>query len=375
MRLINLRLQDFRNHSNSSFEFGDGINILLGDNGQGKTNVIEAISYLCLTKSFYAGSDALVLSFAKEIFTVEGTFVFEHGAECTVRVAYAGAQSEKVFTINKKQIEPFSSVIGKFPIVVCSPEHGPITTGAPSERRKFIDFIISQSSAIYFHDLLEYRRVVKHRNKILFDAKILRRDAGILLEPWDEQLVALGSAIITKRLTFVDEFQSYISSAYHRLVGGEEEPTIEYKPLLKFEHGLTEEQIQHTLRLALQQKRYEEQRTGTTLVGPHRDELSMQINGLDLRKFASQGQHKTYLVALKMGEFFYLKDRCNETPMLLLDDVFSELDESRAARLLSFAGELSQTFITSTNPNLFEGAHSTEREDKKFFIHNGAVMA
>lgn len=374
MRLLNLRLQDFRNHCDSSFEFGDGINVLLGDNGHGKTNVIEAISYLCLTKSFYAGSDALVLNFSKELFTADGKFIFEHGAECDVRVAYAGAQSEKVFTINKKRIEPFSSVIGKFPIVICSPEHGPITSGAPSERRKFLDFIISQSSAAYFRELLEYRRVVKHRNKILFDAKILRRDAGILLDPWDEQLISLGSAIVAKRLSFVDEFQSYISSAYHHLVGGEEEPTIEYRPLLKFDQGSSEEDIQHTLRQALQQKRFEEQRTGTTLVGPHRDEITMQINGLDLRKFASQGQHKTYLVALKIGEFFYLKDRCHETPVLLLDDVFSELDESRASHLLAFVGELSQTFITSTNPGLFEGTRSIEQQDRKFFIHNGTVL-
>src|SRR5689334_22639147 len=139
MHLTTLTLQHFRNHLGSTFEFGEGTNILLGDNGHGKTNVIEAISYLCLTKSFYAGSDVPVLNFEKDMFDVEGTFVFERGFEYQVRVAYSKPQTEKVFTINRRRVEPFSSVIGKFPIVICSPEHAPITMGGPGERRRFVD--------------------------------------------------------------------------------------------------------------------------------------------------------------------------------------------------------------------------------------------
>jgi DNA replication and repair protein RecF len=374
MRLTALKLQHFRNHLNSSFEFGGGTNVLLGDNGQGKTNVIEAISYLCLTKSFYANSDAYVLNFGKEIFEVEGIFNSQNSIEHHVRVAYDGRQSQKVVIINKHRLEPFSSVIGKFPVVICSPEHAPITMGGPGERRKFIDFVISQSSGVYFQDLLEYRRVLKQRNKVLFDAKTSRIEPSLLLESWDEQLIRLGALVIRRRQLFVREFQEFITTAYHHLVGTEEEPTIEYKPLVQISDESTEMEIQGLLRTELSEKSWEEKKTGTTLVGPHRDEIVFKINRLDLRKYASQGQHKTFLIALKVGEFFYLNERCNETPILLLDDVFSELDEHRAEQLLHFVGDISQTFITSTNARMLDGTIVFGERNKKFFIQNGTSI-
>ena len=375
MRLTTLRLQNFRNHLDTSFEFGDGTNALLGDNGQGKTNVIEAISYLCLTKSFYAGSDALVVHFGKNMFEVDGSFVQDSGNEQQVRVAYTGAEPEKVYMINKRRIEPFSTVIGKFPVVICSPEYTPVTMGGPAERRKFIDFIISQSSATYFQRLLEYRQVLRHRNKMLLDAKITRRPLDGSLASWDEQLLTLGSYLMFRRSVFVAEFQSCMRSAYAHLVGEEEVPTIVYQSQLEIGGEPNEENIFDGLREELSRRHREEARVGTSLVGPHRDELVFKINDIELRKYASQGQHKTFLVALKIGEFHYLKERCRETPILLLDDVFSELDDRRADRLLDFVGELSQTFITSTNPKLFRGRADTAERHRCYFINGGAVCA
>ena len=374
MYLTTLKLQHFRNHLDSLFEFGDGTNVLLGDNGQGKTNVIEAISYLCLTKSFYAGSDALVLNFENDVFGVEGTVISDNGSEFRIRVAYTAPQTEKIYTINRHPVEPFSSVVGKFPIVICSPEHAPITTQGPQERRKFVDFVISQSNGTYFTNLMEYRRIVKHRNKILVDAKHSRGDIASSLAPWDEQLVTYGSALMQRRRQFAEEFQSFITSAYHHLVGREEEPAIHYAPQCAFDGAMQEHEIQDRLRLEMQKRSNDEKRLGTSLVGPHRDEFEFQINGLDLRKFASQGQHKTFLVALKIGEFFYLKDRCRETPIMLLDDIFSELDEHRAKRLLGFVETVSQTFITSTNPHYFESEMFTGLRNKLFHIRSGTVV-
>jgi DNA replication and repair protein RecF len=373
MYLTTLKLHHFRNHLDSLFEFGDGTNVLLGDNGQGKTNVIEAISYLCLTKSFYASSDALVLNFENDVFDVEGMMTSDAQNKFHIRVAYSAEQAEKVYTVNRHPVEPFSSVVGKFPIVICSPEHAPITTQGPLERRKFVDFVISQSNGTYFTNLMEYRRIVKHRNKILLDAKLSRKDISTSLVPWDEQLVTYGSALMQRRRQFVEEFQSFITAAYHHLVGREEEPTIRYSPMCAFDDAVQEDEIQNRLRSELQKRSGDEKRLGTSLVGPHRDEFELQINGLDLRKFASQGQHKTFLVALKIGEFFYLKDRCRETPIMLLDDIFSELDEHRAKRLLNFVETVSQTFITSTNPHYFESAMFTGEKNKLFHIHGGTV--
>jgi len=374
MRLTKLRLQHFRNHLDSSFDFGDGTNILLGDNGQGKTNVLEAISYLCLTKSFFAGNDALVVTFEKNLFEVEGTFVSDRGSGAErVRVAYDRELDEKRYLLNQHPAETFSSVIGRFPVVICSPEHAPITSAGPGERRKFVDLVIAQSNAAYFQSLLEYRRVLKQRNKILLDAKLSGRGAGRELEPWDEQLAAHGSFLTLRRMRFVEEFQPVIADAYRRVAGEEERPTIAYRPLARLLDQRSEEEIRVMLLEELREKSAEEARYGLTLTGPHRDEFSLRINGLDLRKYASQGQHKTFLIAMKIGEFFYLRERCTETPMLLLDDIFSELDERRAEHLLRFVETLSQTFITSTNAQTFGERVTFDARNRMYTIRNGAV--
>jgi DNA replication and repair protein RecF len=375
MILTTLKIQHFRNHRESYFEFGEGANILLGDNGHGKTNVLEAISYLCLTKSFYATSDLFAVAVGSDLFEVEGMFVSDGERESRVRVAYQPSSGEKVVTVNKQRIEPLSSIIGKFPIVISSPEHGPITAGGPFERRKFVDFVISQASAAYFQSLLEYRRVLKHRNKVLLDGRLSKRDVGDIIAPWDDQLVQQGSFLMARRKQFVTEFQECIVSAYRHLVGDEETPSIVYQPSVRWESGDDQQNIAGVFRENIEKERQEERRAGTTLVGPHRDEFLFTINNFELRKFASQGQHKTFLVALKIGEFYYLRDRCKETPLMLLDDIFSELDEHRAGRLLEFVSGVSQTFITSTNPHYFDQKQRAQKQDRMFYIQNGSIKA
>ena len=371
MRLTTLTLRNFRNHHQSHFEFAGNSNILLGDNGQGKTNVIEAISYLCLTKSFYASSDAVVLNFNEDVFEVEGVCVADHGSESRPRVAYDRTSGRKAVTINKQPLDTFSSIIGKFPVVICSPDHAPITMGSPGDRRKFVDFVISQSNPGYLATLMEYRRALKQRNRVLGEAREMHADATMVLEPWNEQLVHLGGYLMARKKKFMDEFKSYFQSAYTSLVGGDEVPTMEYVPNGATADIETEEKFRQMLWASIREKKAAELATGMTLTGPHRDEFACKINDRDLRKYASQGQHKTYLVSLKLAEFFYVKERCNETPMLLLDDIFSELDEHRAARLMEFVGDISQTFITSTTLNNFDRLGNVTERCRKFFIHHG----
>lgn len=372
MVLQTIRLQHFRNHLNSEFSFGEGVNVLLGNNGQGKTNVLEAISYLCLTKSFYASGDAIVVQHGKENFEVEGTMVSDTRIDYRIRVAFDASQGQKAYFINRKAIEPFSSVVGKFPVVICSPEHAPITQGSPMERRKFVNFVLSQESQAYYMTLAEYQKVLKQRNKILLDAKFSRDETDTLLEPWNEQLVTLGSEIINRRQKFTNEFLPYLRSAYHR-IAGDEEPMIRYQTFTAFENR-DEDDIRQAFIERLRERKVEERRLGATLVGPHRDEFVFTLNGDDLRKFASQGQHKTFLVALKIAEFFYLKERQHETPLMLLDDVFSELDESRATHLLDFISSLGQTFLTSTYLQLFDRLIDGGEKSRRFFIENGTVV-
>lgn len=375
MFLQNIRIKNFRNHCNSYLEFGGKANVFLGDNGEGKTNLLEAISYISLTKSFYATSDSIVTKIGSEIFEIEANILTDNNISNKVHIGYNVKTSEKVYSINKKRMEPFSSVIGKFPLVFLSPDNSSITFGGPAERRKFLDLVISQSNLSYFEDLSEYRKIIRHRNRVLYKQKISRSNPSGLLEPWDEQLNKFGSKIVFKRYNFIQEFQKYISSAYLNLVDAEEVPNIEYAPSFRFDPNITLSSISERFNSELDRKKQEELRLGTTLVGPHRDEVVFKLNGLDLRSFASQGQHKTFLVALKIGEFFYLKERCREKPMFLLDDVFAELDEQRSKHMLKLIESLSQTFITSTNFEIFDKALIFDGQNKKFFIRTGTVEA
>lgn len=373
MYFENIRLKNFRNHTNTSLNFGTKANVVLGDNGEGKTNLLEAISYISLTKSFYASNDTVVLKINEQVFEIEANVVSDGGMINKVHIGYDSRSGEKVYSINKRRIEPFSSIIGKFPLVFLSPENADITFGGPSDRRKFLDIVISQSNISYFKDLSEYRKVIRHRNKIFVNTKFFRTDSSVLLEPWNDQLVKYGSRIMFKRKLFVNEFRKYIEASYDDLVEVNEIPSITYEPSFEINDDDAVERISEKFFDVIKQKNQEELKFGTTLIGPHRDEIGLKLNGLDLRKFASQGQHKTFLIALKIGEFFYLKERCNETPVFLLDDVFSELDANRAYHMLKLIESLSQTFITSTNPEIFNATLKFENNNKKFLIKSGTV--
>lgn len=379
MHLSTLQLKNFRNHSHTSIDCGRGVNFLLGNNGQGKTNVVEAISYLCLTKSFYAGSDTLVLKFGEPMFEVSGTLVSDEGRPYDVRAAYLGESNEKHFTINRRRIEPLSSVIGKFPIVIFSPEHGAITTGGPADRRKFLDLVVSQSSSHYFQTLLEYRNVLKQRNRVLLDIKLNRAGGPGLLDAWDEQLVRLGCAVWAKRISFIAEFEPIVRSVYARFVEGDEEPSIDYAPLglsgsaATAAPTLSPVELAAAFRRELKAKEHVERRFGTSLVGPHRDEVTFRLNGLDMRSFSSQGQHKTFVISLKLAEFLYLKSRCGETPLLLLDDVFAELDDERTEKVVGYIENIGQAFLTSTHRQLIESWNLGREECRYFLIEGGAL--
>ncbi len=373
MFIENIRLKNFRNHIDSYLECGSKANIILGDNGEGKTNLLEAVSYISLTKSFYASSDSVIVNIGQTMFQIEANLVFDNGIKNKVNIGYDLTTGEKVYSINNRRIEKFSSVIGKFPIVFLSPENSNITFGGPAERRKFLDLVLSQSNQTYFDDLAEYRKIVRHRNKILSDARFLKNDPFPLLEPWNEQLFRFGTRIMVRRRNFVNEFQDYIFSAYKKLVDLREVPSMEYIPSFKTGNLQNDELVLVDFKNELERKFKEELRLGSTLVGPHRDEISFKINGLELRKFASQGQHKTFFVALKIGEFFYLKERCRENPILLLDDVFSELDDNRAQQMLLLIENLNQTFITSTNFDIFDKVLNFGEKNRKIIVRNGKI--
>jgi DNA replication and repair protein RecF len=372
MILSRIRLGNFRNHAATTIEFGDGINAFLGDNGQGKTNILEAVSYLSLTKSFYASGDAEVIRIGAEGFDIEGTLVSDAGVQNQVRVTCTRLPQEKKVLINGTPPERLAAVIGRFPVVVLSPENGSITFGGPGERRKFMDLTLSQMSGTYLEDILEYRKALRQRNRILADNRLRVALPPGVIEPWTESLVAHGSRIAHRRALFAAEFRSHILSAYRSITPEAENPDIAYA--CGFMAGEVEDIHGYAAGLAadLEARYPEERRRGLTLAGPHRDDLQLTINGMNVQRFASQGQHKTLLVAMKIAEYSYMRERHNEAPMFLLDDVFSELDRGRVRRILAFAGRLGQVMITTTEGTVFGRSIPWEDHNRRFTVERGS---
>jgi DNA replication and repair protein RecF len=375
MFIAEVRLRNFRNHADTLLEFGRGINVLWGRNGQGKTNILEAISYLSLTKSFYAASDATAVRFGTDAFAVEGEMVTGSGLRHTVRVTYGLDGGDKAFTVNNARPESLASVIGTFPVVILSPENNAITFGGPSARRRFVDLTLSQVSRVYLDDVLEYRKVLRQRNRLLSDARSSGANIAATLEPWTVGLVHYGSRIVKRRQEFVEEFKGYIERSYKNLVSSGEEPALEYISSGSLPAGRVVEEIAEQMMSGLKARAGEEIRRGSTLVGPHRDEVRLSINGAALLEYASQGQHKTFLVALKTAEFFYVKERRGEPPIFLLDDLFSELDEVRSKRILDLVSGLGQAIITTTGERVLEDSAGWNDHFRRFTVENGTSRA
>jgi DNA replication and repair protein RecF len=373
MRVVSIEIRNFRNHSETTIDCVKGLNVLVGDNGEGKTNTIEAISYLSLTKSFYAAGDAVVLQMGKEEFLVRGFFQSDNGAIRYVEGHYKRDTGQKTFQVDKTPVESLSSVVGEFPIVVLSPEQTGITMGAPTERRRFLDLVISQASKTYLQELLEYRRILRQRNKVLLDARFQRRDPGDALEPWDKGLIETGSFLMERRAAFLRMFRDNLERSYELLVGEREEPGVEYIPSFHVLSWADAAGIRRLFEDELRLREDEERRSGATMVGPHRDDVDFTINGSSARKFASQGQHRSLLVALKIAEFEYLKGQRQETPVLLLDDVFGELDRHRSERLVAEIQTLGQVFVTATDLRSFPGKLPRDGRNKVFVVKSGRV--
>lgn len=372
LKLQQLVLETFRNHQKTIVDCSLGVNIILGDNGEGKTNILEGISYLCLSKSFCTSNDTVVTNVEATGFTATGNFISDNKVFYNVQVTFNKLENKKLITVNKEKINKASSYIGQLPVVILSPEQSSITSGSPSNRRRFVDFIVSQSSKTYLECLIDYRRILKQRNKILSYMMFSHKENDETIETWNENLVRIGVIIIKKRIEFIEDFQNLIIDSYAKLTGTAELPRIFYLP--SFDCAtVSKETIETTFYQMLQDRYLEECRIGYTLVGPHRDEFIFQINKLDTRYFASQGQHKTFLVALKLAEFFYLKDKCKETPIFLLDDVLSEMDKQRSQRLLETTAELGQVFITSTDERAINWKPIASSNPRKFIIKQGRI--
>jgi len=372
-----LHLQNFRNHSDTSVSgLAPKINVFVGQNGAGKTSILEALSLATLTKSFTTHSDSVLIKKEEQSLSVDARFQTDLGVPHNVKIEITlGPPIRKSIFANSERIRSAADLVGIAPVVILTPDEKVITGGGPSERRRFLNMVLSQASRAYLEDELEYRRALKQRNAIL--SRQQGRSLSYiqpLIAPWTELVRKHGARIMRRRASFTEEFRPRLLAWYSKLSQSREEPSLQYLPM-----GLESVATDYEALLASEASKCEtdEIRRGTTLFGPHRDELLLFVNPTqEARLYASQGQHKTLLVAMKLAEFEYLRDAASETPILLLDDVFSELDDDRAHQLLDLAAseELGQTFITSTERSRFEKKLDFSSGDHAFFeVSSGTV--
>lgn len=334
LKIKQLKLKNYRNYDLLELDFDSSTNILYGDNAQGKTNILESI-YMCgTTKSHRGTKDRDLIRFGQEEAHIEAV-IDKKGVPFEIDI-HLKNNSPKGVAINKMPIRRAIELFGIVNIVFFSPEDLNIIKNGPSERRKFIDLELSQLDKVYLSDLTNYNRIVNQRNKLLKDVYD-RKDLIETLDIWDLQLVNYGKKIIDRRNKFIVELNEIVGKVHEQLTGGKEHLQIYYEPSVSsmdFETNLIK-------------NREKDIRMKSTSVGPHRDDICFMADGLDIRKFGSQGQQRTAALSLKLSEIEIVKKVINDTPILLLDDVLSELDKHRQNYLLDSISDI-QTLITCT---------------------------
>ncbi|MFO7171741.1 MAG: DNA replication/repair protein RecF [Bacillota bacterium] len=350
MYLAALRLQHFRNYQELDLTFSPGLNIVYGENAQGKTNLLEAIYFLATGKSHRTSRDQELIQQGHAELRVEARVVRKTG-ELTLALQY-GLESRKSLRINGIPEKRIASLVGKLAVVFFSPDDLQLIKGAPAGRRRFLDIELSQVSPTYLHHLQVYLRALQQRNALLRQAAE-RSLTPELLETWDEQIVHAGAEILLRRQAAVRRLGALAADYHRRLSDGREELTFRYVSTVgELPAALSQEAlaaVRDQFRARLGRLRREEMARGTTLVGPHRDDLLFHINGQEARLYASQGQQRTAVLALKLAEIQFMREIIGEAPVLLLDDVMSELDPGRRNYLLQAVETGVQTFISCTD--------------------------
>ncbi len=347
MRLKSISIENFRNHGILEFEPGHQITNIYGSNGSGKTTILEAIHYCALTKGFSGNSDRECLKFGEEFFTIRSSFESENISETKVVVAYT-SQKEKRILVNDQELLTFSKHIGTIPCVTFTPRELVIMTGGPAERRRFMDTAICQYDRKYLFDLLQYRRVLQQRNALLASFEDSSK-VETALEVLTEQLITSAVQIVIARERFIYSFSVMLGEVY-RWHPEETKNEILYQS--SFPHGktkLSKEEMQTLFRERYHAIKKQEILRRQTLAGPHRDDLELYINGREIKKYASQGQQRAFLIAMKMTLHAYLYEKSGEKPITLLDDLFSELDEKVSSDIIETLSLKGQVIITSTS--------------------------
>lgn len=364
MKVNKIILKNFRNYVNLTLNFTHSINIFIGENAQGKTNILEAIYYGAMGHSHRTNTDSELIRWEQEGASIS-LFFSRLNVDNSLLFKFSNEKNKEIIA-NNYNIKP-KELIGLLNVVLFSPEDLMLIKGMPTMRRRFLDVEISQVSPTYYQQLLKYNRIVSQRNTLL---KKIRenKEKPEMLDTWDEQLAMIGSKIVEKRQETVKKLAMLANLMHRKITNSKENLTVIYQ-----KHGIDSTEIDHLgeeYRSKLLALRQNDIWRGSTSVGPHRDDLVLSVNNINLRTFGSQGQQRTGVLALKLAELEFIKSETGEYPILLLDDVMSELDASRRQHLIAFIKDRVQTFITATEKKYFP-----DDEFGKFHhVRNGTIV-
>ena len=358
MIIKSLELYNYRNYESLKLEFDKGTNILYGDNAQGKTNILESIYLAATTKSHKGSKDKDIIRFQFNEAHIR-ILLEKDNLENKIDLHLRSTKTKGI-AINNNKIKKASELLGLLNVVFFSPEDLSIIKNGPSDRRRFIDMELCQLDNFYLYNLNNYNKIVNQRNKLLKDL-FYNPTLKDTLSIWDSQLISYGSQVIERRKIFIDQLNDIIYDIHQKLSGNKEELKIKYEPDVIIENYEND----------LIKNKDKDIRLKQTSIGPHRDDITFLINEIDVRKFGSQGQQRTVALSLKLAEIELVKKLTKDNPILLLDDVLSELDSNRQNYLLNTIGEI-QTIITCTG--LDEFVNNRFKINKVFEVEKGTVI-
>lgn len=361
LHLARLHVLNFRNHRQAELELGPEVNCFVGPNGVGKTNLLDAVHYLSLGKSYFDAVDMHNILKGEEMFMVQGTMRTASGDDvvlCSVRKGL-----RKILSRNRKEYDRLADHVGRYPVVMITPFDAQLILEGSEVRRRFLDGLISQFDKGYLESLIRYNRALVQRNAML--KRFAATGGGSLsqLEPWDEQIIAHGTSVFETRLAFMQELIPLLNSHYQGISAGPEEVALSYRSALK----------ETPLRTLLTGSWERDRSAQYTTVGIHKDDLEFTMDDRPLKRFGSQGQQKTYLIALKLAQFDLTHSRSAGRPILLLDDIFDKIDPQRMRHLLQLLSgqRFGQVIITDTDAKrLHQALDGLELDVRFFHLHH-----
>lgn len=368
MYIEQLELSNYRNYESLALQFSPKINVFIGENAQGKTNVMESIYVLAMAKSHRTTNDKELIHWNADYAKIEGVVQKKYGP---LPIELTLSKKGKKGKVNYLEQTRLSNYIGQMNVVMFAPEDLNVVKGSPQIRRRFIDMEIGQISSVYLYDLLNFQKVLKQRNHLLKLNQGKSNIDHVMLDVYTEQYIQAAVKIIHKRFYFMDLLQEWAEPIHTGISRGLEKLEIKYRPVTGLEANWSLEKMANHLEQKLNEAQQREIERGVTLVGPHRDDLQFLVNGYDVQTYGSQGQQRTTALSLKLAEIELIKQETKEAPILLLDDVLSELDDYRQTHLLNtIQGEV-QTFVTTTS---VEGInHDTIQQAKMFHVKQGTI--